>query len=852
MRPINLTFQAFGAFNNLVQIPFEKLGNLYLLTGVTGSGKTTIFDALIYALFNTASGSLRSSSDFRSHYANEDTKTFVELEFLYNGETYKIKRSPSYLRKKLRGEGYIETSAEAELYLPDGKIITNVKEVDLKITEILGVNAAQFSKIALLAQGEFLKLLNAETNERTQIFRNIFKTNDFLALEEKLKEKLLFYKNNYENLKTSITQYIEQLILNEELNLSKEEILNNSSLSLLNDFIKKIKDFIESDEESFSNIQKNIQISDEKLKSNLRKLDLIKTKENLINEKSKTEKEYKEREIEFSEKNKALSTIPEKQKIYEKQSIELNKLLQDVEKSKQLQEENQKIELLNKNLKEKKESLEKLKNGLQNLKKDYIINSYSKMIDFENKLKDEQEKFIKLKTSLEKEKFEFNELENKYLSSQAGILAQKLEENKPCPVCGAINHPNPAKLKETVLSKDELDKIKEKLSNDSEFLNKISLNCADLIQKQKNSKDFFENLKKRFEINLNKNELSNKIKSFDFEAEIKNNEEITDNCNNNINEIKNELSKSNALIKILIENLKSIDPKEIIEKYNELTKKQNELKNEISNTTIEYEKINNIIQKYKSNLELYSKQIEELKDIKIEEFDFINNEIQEIEKENAKLNLKNQEILIRKNLNSNLIKQIEEKFNEITKIEKNYAQYKILSDVSSGQMTGKAKISFEHYIQSYYLDLVLFEANKRLKTMSRNQFHLLRKKSSNSLKSKTALELEVMDYHTFKTRSTKTLSGGESFIAALSLALGLSDCISNLVGAININSIFIDEGFGSLDSETLELALNTINNLANSNKTIAVISHIERLKSAIKTQIIANKTNFGSNITVVY
>ena len=183
-------------------------------------------------------------------------------------------------------------------------------------------------------------------------------------------------------------------------------------------------------------------------------------------------------------------------------------------------------------------------------------------------------------------------------------------------------------------------------------------------------------------------------------------------------------------------------------------------------------------------------------------------------------------------------------------LDEKYPHYKILSDLANGSLNGKPKIAFEQYIQAYYLDLIIFEANKRLKILTKNQFQLLRKKDSFSKQSKTGLDIEVMDFHTFKTRSTKTLSGGESFKAALCLALGLSDVVSYFSGAVNIDSLFIDEGFGSLDLESLELALDVIFSLSESGRLIGVISHVEELKNRIENKIIVHKSDIGSSLEI--
>ena len=228
MRPLRLTMQAFGAFKDKVEINFENLGpnNVYLISGITGSGKTTIFDAICYALFNSSSGSSRGNQTLRSHFAQDNIESYVDFEFIFNNERYKILRYPSYERKKTRGEGTILEQAKAELFLPNGKIIEKTKEVDEYIENLLGINVSQFSQIALLAQGEFLKILNSDTQTRGDILRNIFKTWSYANFQNKLKDETLILKNKYENIKASIMQHIfDVVVLDENLKELKEKYI---------------------------------------------------------------------------------------------------------------------------------------------------------------------------------------------------------------------------------------------------------------------------------------------------------------------------------------------------------------------------------------------------------------------------------------------------------------------------------------------------------------------------------------------------------------------------------------------------------------------------------------------------
>ena len=191
MRPLNLTMSAFGPYAGQTTVDFSVLGTsgLYLITGDTGAGKTTIFDAITYALYGEASGESRESSMLRSKYAAAETPTFVELTFTNGGRTYTVRRNPEYTRPKTRGTGTTVQKADAELTMPDGRIITKARDVTAAVTDIVGVDREQFARIAMIAQGEFRKLLLAQTDERKAIFRQIFHTERYQALQNRLKEE---------------------------------------------------------------------------------------------------------------------------------------------------------------------------------------------------------------------------------------------------------------------------------------------------------------------------------------------------------------------------------------------------------------------------------------------------------------------------------------------------------------------------------------------------------------------------------------------------------------------------------------------------------------------------------------
>ena len=319
MRPLKLVMQAFGVYPNRVEIPFENIIDdyVYLISGVTGSGKTTIFDAISFALFNQASGTNRENNTFRSHYAGDDVESFVEFTFELRGEIYTVIRSPSYQRKKLKKDGFITVNSKAQLTLPNSKLIIGVKETDDYIVNLLGVNADQFRQIALLAQGEFLKLLNTDTQKRGEIFRNIFKTNIYSTFSTELKEKAYKLKDEYDDLQKSIIQYASQLISsNEKVNSYIDSFKQNDCIYNLDDFISEIKfelncvnDSLEDLESKTSNISNSIKKNDIEISRQLQKKLLFDKLKSLDLSKKVAKCDFDKAKLEFdslNEKNKKL------------------------------------------------------------------------------------------------------------------------------------------------------------------------------------------------------------------------------------------------------------------------------------------------------------------------------------------------------------------------------------------------------------------------------------------------------------------------------------------------------------------------------------------------------------------
>ena len=887
MKPLKIKISAFGPYKNCIDIDFEKLGEsgIFLITGDTGAGKTTIFDSISFALFGEVSGSNRPVPSVRSDFADNDTETFVELEFTHKNKKYKIRRNPAYERTKKRGEGTTKTSADASLEYDD-KVISGTKNVDIKIEEILGINSKQFKQISMLAQGEFLKILFAESKDRTEIFRRIFDTDIYNQIAKRLADKTRIAKAELEQLKDYFainssnivwkdgTQAVQpkdvnELFIQEILEKLQQEIKVNSEqfekcqeqISKQSDENSKMEKEITAQKDKNDKIdrcqklQEEQKVLQEKQEDIKQKEILIQKSQEIINKILPKEDKKKELEKEISQKQKVLQDISEKIELGKKKEEKFKQILELIEIIKvQFQKYSE--------LKDGKTELEDKIKKLQVI----IKEQENKKIASENAQKIEAE-WEKLSTEvLEKEKEFFRE--------QAGILAEKLKENEPCPVCGSLHHPNLAIKSKSVLTKEELDNLKEKeeksrkiLTDATNKVTEINSKIETLIKEfgekpdvelyNKKYAEISEKLEKAYnQLNDNYKQIMLKdivIESFEYDI-------FKEKITNKISKEREEFLKLQTQQE---ENKKQID--ELLQKKE---KAQNDYQNTLKELGFENEEqykksvLNNSqieifskeIEKYKTDVTINATKLEEIqKEIKgfekvdltakIQEFNNKKQKLEDMRKQQMEYHRifeNNNRILVDLQTNS---KKLDSKIKEFTMVED-------LSKIANGTVYGKRRIEFEQFVQASYFDMVIIEANKRLLKMTDNRFLLVRKESSERVSDKIGLELEVIDNYNGKRRDVKSLSGGEAFKAALSLALGLSDVIQSYSGGIVVDTMFIDEGFGSLDTESREQAINTLNQLTDNHKLIGIISHVTELKERIDKKVIVTKSTEGSKITI--
>ncbi len=908
MKPLKLTMSAFGPYAGEVKVDFEQLGErgLYLITGDTGAGKTTIFDGIAFALYGEASGNNRESDMFRSKYAKEETPTFVELEFQYRNEVYRVRRNPEYLRPAKKGKGLTTEKADAQLEYPDGKIITKSKEVTKAVVELIGLDRGQFTQIAMIAQGDFLKLLFAKTEDRSKIFREIFHTKEYQILQERLKTMSGTLRIEYEQLTKSIQQYKTEIHSDDERKDNTVEETLQFLACLIEDEKKTILECdynLECLEEQIAGIQKAIGKAENQKRA---EQELVRINEELavwISRMPEIEEVLKAEEKRQPEREKLALDIAgseEKLSLYEEADHILEQKTKAEAQTSALKKERE-------DLKEKKENgtgkLQKIKELLvqyqdldarcvrleqeeQKVKEEKAkVRNFQKVLveyrELAKRLKNAQEDYQKGNAESIRIRKIFEQMEQNFLDGQAGILAEHLEEGAPCPVCGATHHPNPAKIQESTCTEEELKRIKEKNQ-------KLSDQVFLLSEKAGKTKGQLEEKKKQLEETCK--ELFGEIPQ-SISSSLEERVQCLHIQESTINEQRKRANQAIQQKKILEEQNEKGESylKKWDEMLEEKERRYHEMERECAILTERYEKAISVLsytskkdalqalekkkdQKnaldlaYRSAEEQYrtTKETIQSKTAKIqtlqEQLDgFQDSKYAELLEQQQSCMQKKREILLKKEktvtdyqMNKRVENAIQGQFEKLQNVEEQWKMVKTLSNTANGNVSGKEKIMLETYIQMSHFNRIIARANTRFMMMSGGQYELKRRETAENLRSQSGLELDVIDHYNGSIRSVRTLSGGESFQASLALALGLSDEIQSEAGGIQLDAMFIDEGFGSLDEETLDQAVKALLNLADGNRLVGIISHVAELKERIEKQIIVTKQKSdGSTVKLI-
>lgn len=924
MKPLKLTMSAFGSYagKNVIDFTGQQQG-IFLITGDTGAGKTTIFDAITYALYNQTSGGERNGNMMRSQYAQPEAETYVELEFLYRGQTYRVRRNPDYKITKTLKNGKIREQKvphSVELTLPDGTVFPEKKNAtDAKIIEILGLTADQFSQIVMIAQGDFLKLLYTKSDERKMIFSKLFRTDIYWKIQENLRRKSMEMDERIQENDRAFEQEKSRIIpLPESEELPLDELVERLR--------ERLKDALKEQNLRRANV--------EELNKKITKYEEINKLFVSLEKIRQTGKELEARQVESKERRQQIENalkadkvlVAEQQNLRQQQAVEQSvqaiakmeeTLTNDQEMFETLKTQLQEVEAEQKReaadiqkkmlaLEQSFPSYEALQNARseeQQAKKVWEDLGKTSEESFHKKeagiaaLKEQQKQQEQVveqtkknweQTSLSASESakHYEHMYEAFLKEQAGILAENLSAGCPCPVCGSTVHPDPAKLSDHAVTELEVEQAKKtraaaeekrdlayaafeaEKTEKQKLAQAVEKEEADFVlaqtiakQQRKEAEQNYDSLQKTAE------QIREKL-VYPSLAEAKKQYAAMQKA---LEAAEQEIERKRQKVSELAEAMNTLKGQKLAEEENQKTAKKLAAK-----TEKEYAKL---LEKsgFVSEETYHLAILPERSRSKLER--------EEKEYESQCLRQQSEQKLLEKQVSgktytdtTELNEQLKAEKQALKEAEKTYMELrtayendrsvlqncavylekgknlesedqviKSLSKTANGRLSGSAKIDFETYIQRQYFKQIIHEANKRLLTMSNHQFILKLKEEANTgRKTNEGLDLSVYSLVTDSERDVKTLSGGESFLAALAMALGLSDIVEWSAGAIHPDMMFIDEGFGSLDAQSRQQAIEVLAELAGDRRMVGIISHVTELKEQIDRKLVVSRTDKGS------
>ncbi|MDD2971821.1 MAG: SMC family ATPase [Lachnospiraceae bacterium] len=892
MKPELLIISGWGPYKDKVEIEFSQFGNsgLFLITGPTGAGKTTIFDAISYALFGEVSGSMRTKDGVRSDFASGDTKTYVDLTMTHGDKHYVIQRNPQYNRPKKRKSGESTFTKEGEnavLHLPDDKTIEGNREVNAKMQEILGMDYEQFKQLSMIAQGEFARLLTAGSKEKTQIFRKIFSTYKYerfaMSLGQKSKElygRIMTYRNKMDETIDAVFPVLEQCLDSEEWKAFVEDgISYKKKYGQMEAYVEQAGEI---SREKGKVIDKYVEKADRELLTWEKKMQQARTLNQQFDEYEKGLQEQERLSGEQGDIQTASETIAlargaekvdgvfalrEEARKRERSLLEKEEFLQEELRELCEKEADYRVQY------EHREELREILTVLQAHQE--LAAQYEKRIENyrqkEETLKIQQQKYLNLEQDVEQWKKRYENMERAMRHAMAGIVAESLVEGEPCPVCGALDHPHVAALSDSVPREAQVQECKTEYENRNQLLMELHGDTATLhgelhtereelgrqrkdldvkFQKISGISDIMRELLERLGVTTSGNRGENACK--------KAWENLERHCHEMQQILADQKAKSQTLQQL----------KEEQEEQQELTCKVNKdfqqtLRKAGFETEEQYRagrKTQTEVQRLQKKIDGYAQKkaacddyVERMKQtlknksrVEITEMQLAQKEA-ETEKKSRSAEQKKIQIQIAQLKSAE--NSLKEKWRDCVQLEHSYGIIKDLDNLTMGN-NGK-RLVFEQYVLISYFDEVIHAANSRLQKMTAGRYLLSRVESVSDGRTKDNFELQVLDNYTGKYRLARTLSGGESFKASLALALGMSDIIQASDGGIRVETLFIDEGFGSLDHESLDMACETLLSLADRERFIGIISHVAELQERIPKQLVVSKTNVGSTVHVV-
>ena len=1100
MRPIKLTMSAFGPYSGEVVVDFASLGStgLYLVCGDTGAGKTTIFDAVSFALFGSPSGQDRTARSLRSDFASAATPTFVELEFEHRGQRYTIRRNPEYERPKLRGDGLTTQTADAELRMPEAAPITGTRDVDAAILELVGIDRSQFSQIVMIAQGDFRRLLSAGTKERAAILRKLFGTAPYDEFQKALKRRRDKLEDDSKTVRNRLLALAPMISISDEAEVAEEgeeagdaatstrserrDALGASEAPDAKDMLALIAEQDAADEAilgalaeeasaaavqvetltALSERAGQVRAAKASLEETVSKLGIaresVEAAKAELDECAKTGPRRKElsdsvtvlsRELEsYAKLGRAREEVREASQgvrnaegdlqeaegnleVMRSELVEARKKMADLSQAPaELAEAKAAQETAAQSVKDAEEAvagcaeLARRKNALAELKKDAeqaekyrsslneaaraAVNALSELRSREASFSDAsgaaararafvedlerrveqarkdyrdlqarekaaqaderalakaQDEYCAAREALEFARGAYSRVQRAFMDAQAGILARDLVNGAPCPVCGSIEHPNPAVLADEAPSEEDVKNAEAAFNAASEAANarsnaasaarqKADGSAAELarLQEQVGTAEEVASLGKKLATQLDAAkadrskaeqalnelaELRELIKS--AEKREKDSAAALDDARSSAEQASRAHTAAESALDQFTASLSTADASVANERLEQAklvladakekcrvaqanegarvasADRATNLETEIAEAEGRSNQLRTQLESLRQAFAQSTARVESLAEgLSFEDeatasarLEDMRSELEDLVSafEAAQGNLSDRELVVskleerantleaqiaaldvddtvsadelesqlnlararanelacqkaaaeqRRETNGEIARQLEELGDRAATVNARFGELDSLAKTAGGTLVGKERITFETYLQARWFDRVLAAANRRLLVMTDGRYELVRHSGqrSGSGAAQSGLDLDVRDSFTGRPRAASSLSGGESFKASLALALGLSDVVQANAGGIELDTMFVDEGFGTLDEESLQLALRTLTELSGSNKLVGIISHVDELRTSIDRKIVVEAGRTGSALHI--
>lgn len=950
MKPICLTMSSFGSYGKVETIDFSKAPKgLFLISGDTGSGKTTIFDAITFALYGMTSGGVRSGNMMRSQFADPTAETYVEFVFSYDGQRYRVWRNPQYQIQKVLKNGEIRTPERKEtvwLERPDGsRNVGRLREVNQEIEEIIGLDFQQFTQIVMIAQGDFMKLLRARTEERKKIFSKLFHTEICEKLEEILRKQRSVLEQQLQNNELLCRTQLQQADLFREKDMAVGARMTLYGEEVISQLKKEIQE-LKKEETRFRKEK-------EALEKQCRSLELLcsdlervgqhwRRVQNALEE-ACHRKQINDAELEVAgeQLEKAREAFQSREAVYKPRIAEIQITLPKYQEAQRRKEAWQQAEQETEFSEERKKKLEstcrKLQEQIEELdkhirenedceKRQLELGARKELFDFRHKqiakfktdgslLPGKAEDYQRATEAAEKALQRYqcmreaaNQLQDAYLLGQAGIMAKDLQKNMPCPVCGSLSHPRKAVLTEEIPRQSQVEEARELAQEAEEMAKKATVQATE-------TRNAYVNLKKQLtegmqELQEREDALQISVKPRTDDELVELTEKLYEESRQQLQLYEKQFSELNKMVDNLTKWKKRRDEEAVRLKENEKKWKEmhelheqsvrklmerratyesaieglshqslEEAETELRELTQELSGLRSAVDKTEQLVQGLSQEKAALKGSR-QELEKSEKEAEKelsLQREKARRQVDTdqlEELLNRKksfldnmadidagrmdcvksiSIKQSALKELEQLLRQRKELMEKLSPVESLLATASGRLTGKTKLDFETYVQRQYLERVLYEANQRFIEMSGGQFTLMMKEVEQAgQKSNEGLDLLVYSMVTGCSRDIATLSGGESFMAALCLALGLADVVKQTAGSLHLDMMFIDEGFGYLDSRAREQAINLLKQLAvkegREGRVIGIISHVVELKQQVESILYVDKTDKGSYV----